>query len=90
MLGENIHQSTRRKALSIALKAGLARTKILMPNIIDDFPMNTPGIITHFTVMSAELSTHVGCAAIIYTIDAEEFILACNYATSNMVGTKIY
>lgn len=48
--------------------------------------------IGHFTVMVAERNTHVGCAASEYTKSNgfQYFLIACNYATTNMMEFPIY
>ncbi|BFG01502.1 antigen 5 like allergen Cul n 1 [Drosophila madeirensis] len=47
--------------------------------------------IGHFTVMVAERNTRVGCAAATYTRDGwNQVLVACNYATTNMIGRQIY
>ncbi|KAM8713157.1 hypothetical protein ACLKA7_013467 [Drosophila subpalustris] len=47
--------------------------------------------IGHFTVMMFEKNIRVGCAASRYTRDGWNSVLvACNYATTNMIGSRIY
>lgn len=57
------------------------------------FPISSRAI-AHFTVMMADRNIRVGCAASTYT-DIENpqkqiFLVACNYATTNMLGFPIY
>lgn len=41
--------------------------------------------------MVQQVNTAVGCAAAIYTINSvNNFLLACNYATTNIVGAPVY
>ena len=47
--------------------------------------------IGHFTVMTGEANTHLGCAAITFTQDGwNKFFMACNYATTNIVNYRLY
>ncbi|XP_037940538.1 antigen 5 like allergen Cul n 1-like [Teleopsis dalmanni] len=48
--------------------------------------------IGHFTVMVADRNTHVGCAALTYSKpnSYKVFLIACNYATTNIVDFPIY
>lgn len=53
--------------------------------------------IGHLTVMMAERNIRVGCAAATYTdlrsnnnSNKQIFLIACNFATTNMVGFPIY
>ncbi|XP_034114666.1 antigen 5 like allergen Cul n 1-like [Drosophila albomicans] len=61
---------------------------------IDAYPTNYNGpAIGHFTVMVADRNTHVGCAASTYSVQGQSykaFLLACNYAATNVVGIKMY
>ncbi|XP_005186248.1 antigen 5 like allergen Cul n 1-like [Musca domestica] len=63
---------------------------------IDDFPVGYSGpMIGHFTVMMADRNVRVGCAAATYddtriSGDRQIFLIACNYATTNMLGFPIY
>lgn len=60
---------------------------------IDAYPMNYRGpAIGHFTVLVAERNTHMGCAASEYTKSNgfKYFLMACNYATTNMMDFPIY
>ncbi|KAL9887210.1 antigen 5-related 2 [Glossina fuscipes fuscipes] len=60
---------------------------------IDSYPKDYKGpAIGHFTVMVAERNTHMGCAASQYTRSNgfTYFLLACNYATTNMMEFPIY
>lgn len=55
------------------------------------FYLNSP--IGHFTVMMAEKNVEVGCAIATYTDQESKlntFLMACNYATTNIVGFPIY
>ncbi|XP_005191013.1 antigen 5 like allergen Cul n 1-like [Musca domestica] len=60
---------------------------------IKDFPKGYSGPdIGHFTVIMADRNIRVGCAAATYkdSGDKQIFLVACNYATTNMVGNPIY
>ncbi|XP_073835064.1 venom allergen-1-like [Musca autumnalis] len=63
---------------------------------INYFPVGYQGpAIGHFTVMVADRNIRVGCAAATYEdlrIDGgrQIFLIACNYATTNMLGFPIY
>ncbi|KAH8262258.1 hypothetical protein KR026_010699, partial [Drosophila bipectinata] len=47
--------------------------------------------IGHFTVMMSEKNTRLGCAAARYNRDGwNQVLVACNYATTNMIGAQIY
>ncbi|XP_067635244.1 venom allergen-1-like [Eurosta solidaginis] len=49
--------------------------------------------IGHFTVLAADKNTHVGCAVANYIEKGQtynSFLMACNYATTNMVNFPIY
>lgn len=49
--------------------------------------------IGHFTVMMADRNIRVGCAGATYTNDGERYLsylVACNYATTNMINFPIY
>ncbi|XP_039960575.1 antigen 5 like allergen Cul n 1-like [Bactrocera neohumeralis] len=61
---------------------------------INKYPSNYRGpTIGHFTVMVADRNIRVGCAASTY-MDPDEsqyaFLFACNYASTNLVGTPTY
>ncbi|XP_061388379.1 antigen 5 like allergen Cul n 1-like [Musca vetustissima] len=63
---------------------------------LNEFPVGYKGPkIGHFTVMMADRNIRVGCAAATYDdtrIDGDRqiFLIACNYATTNMLGFPIY
>ncbi|TDG40355.1 hypothetical protein AWZ03_013220 [Drosophila navojoa] len=61
---------------------------------IDAFPANYKGpTIGHFTVLVADRNTHVGCAVSTYSVKGQSynaFLMACNYATTNIIDVKIY
>ncbi|XP_017871009.1 PREDICTED: venom allergen 5-like [Drosophila arizonae] len=61
---------------------------------IDSFPANYKGpTIGHFTVLVADRNTHVGCAVSTYSVKGQSykaFLMACNYATTNIIDVKIY
>lgn len=49
--------------------------------------------IGHFTVMVSDRNIRVGCAASTYNVQGQQyraFLLACNYATSNVIQYPIY
>ncbi|BFG01504.1 antigen 5 like allergen Cul n 1-like [Drosophila madeirensis] len=60
--------------------------------IINKYPSNWSGPpIGHFTAMAQEENTHCGCAAAFYTESGmNNFLMACNYATTNWVGSPVY
>eukprot|EP00099_Drosophila_melanogaster_P004891 NP_001245671.1 antigen 5-related, isoform B [Drosophila melanogaster] len=61
---------------------------------IDAYPSNYNGpAIGHFTVLVADRNTEVGCAAATYSVSGQSykaFLLACNYAATNVLGIKMY
>ncbi|KAH8237669.1 hypothetical protein KR038_005217 [Drosophila bunnanda] len=61
---------------------------------IDAYPSGYSGpAIGHFTVMVADRNTEMGCAAATYSVSGQSykaFLLACNYAATNVVGIKMY
>lgn len=47
--------------------------------------------IGHFTAMAQQANTAVGCAVASYVSNSlNNFLLACNYATTNIVGEPVY
>ncbi|XP_002023518.2 venom allergen 5 [Drosophila persimilis] len=60
--------------------------------VINSYPSDWTGPqIGHFTAMAQEKNTHCGCAAAFYTASGMNyFLLACNYATTNWVGSPVY
>ncbi|KAH8385462.1 hypothetical protein KR093_005089, partial [Drosophila rubida] len=51
----------------------------------------TGGDIGHFTVMARQNNYAVACAAARYVVSGENyFLIACNYATTNVVGKATY
>ncbi|ALC49419.1 Ag5r [Drosophila busckii] len=71
-----------------------AEVKDTKQSHIDAYPNNYNGpAIGHFTVMVADRNTAVGCAVSTYSVKNQSykaFLMACNYATTNMIGTKMY
>ncbi|XP_037818691.1 antigen 5 like allergen Cul n 1-like [Lucilia sericata] len=62
-------------------------------SFIDKYPKGYKGPqIGHFTVMMADRNIRVGCAAATYSASGKSkaYLLACNYATTNMVNYAIY
>ncbi|XP_014101221.2 venom allergen-1 [Bactrocera oleae] len=61
---------------------------------INRYPNNYSGpTIGHFTVMVGQANTRVGCAVSTYSVagrSGRTFLLACNYATTNMIGQAMY
>lgn len=61
---------------------------------IDAYPANYDGpAIGHFTVMVADRNTDVGCAISTYSVEGKAykaFLMACNYAATNVIGIKMY
>ncbi|XP_030386532.1 venom allergen 5-like [Scaptodrosophila lebanonensis] len=61
---------------------------------IDAYPSGYSGpTIGHFTVMVADRNTDVGCAVSTYSVSGQSykaFLMACNYATTNILGVKMY
>ncbi|XP_016995339.1 antigen 5 like allergen Cul n 1 [Drosophila takahashii] len=61
---------------------------------IDAYPSNYQGpAIGHFTVLVADRNTEMGCAAATYSVPGQgykAFLLACNYAATNVLGIKMY
>ncbi|KNC32017.1 hypothetical protein FF38_10695 [Lucilia cuprina] len=62
--------------------------------IIASYPMNYKGpMIGHFTVMVADRNIRLGCAASTYAVQGQSYkayLLACNYATTNVLGFPLY
>lgn len=46
--------------------------------------------IGHFTQMSYDRATHVGCAFARYTDSYKTGLFACNYASGNIKGYRVY
>ncbi|XP_067635237.1 venom allergen-1-like [Eurosta solidaginis] len=61
---------------------------------INNFPSGYSGpAIGHFTVMVADRNIRIGCAAATYKAQDNRmrtFLMACNYATTNIVNRPIY
>ncbi|XP_039960562.1 antigen 5 like allergen Cul n 1-like [Bactrocera neohumeralis] len=61
---------------------------------INKYPNNYSGpAIGHFTVMVGQANIRVGCAVSTYSVTGQSykaFLLACNYATTNMIGAAMY
>ncbi|XP_065365390.1 antigen 5 like allergen Cul n 1-like [Calliphora vicina] len=61
---------------------------------IDKYPKNYSGPqIGHFTVMMADRNIRLGCAISTYSVADKpytSYLLACNYATTNMINFPIY
>ncbi|XP_034114677.1 antigen 5 like allergen Cul n 1-like [Drosophila albomicans] len=70
-----------------------SEVKYTEQSYIDAYPgyYNGPAI-GHFTTMVADRNTHVGCAASTYSVQGQfkDFLLACNYAATNVDGIKMY
>ncbi|XP_037818694.1 antigen 5 like allergen Cul n 1-like [Lucilia sericata] len=68
--------------------------KDVKQSIIDKYPKGYKGPkIGHFTVMMADRNIRVGCAAATYSVsgkDYKNYLFACNYAATNMIGFAIY
>ncbi|XP_075157841.1 venom allergen-1-like [Haematobia irritans] len=58
-------------------------------NFINSYPSGGAGI-GHFTVMVNENNIRVGCAAATYGKSKMQFLIACNYARTNVAGMPIY
>ncbi|XP_061397351.1 antigen 5 like allergen Cul n 1-like [Musca vetustissima] len=63
-------------------------------DFIQKYPANYNGkTVGHFTVMMADRNVRVGCAAAQYSkvgVSFKIFLIACNYATTNMIDFPIY
>ncbi|KAH8338857.1 hypothetical protein KR074_007639 [Drosophila pseudoananassae] len=59
---------------------------------LEKFPEPVEGQeIGHFTVLVNEKNVAVGCAIVsFYLDDIEYFLLACNYAVTNVLGRRVY
>uniref|UniRef100_A0A1A9W272 Venom allergen-1 n=1 Tax=Glossina brevipalpis TaxID=37001 RepID=A0A1A9W272_9MUSC len=82
-----------KKLLEKTVDMWYAEVENCNQNQIDSFPSNYRGpAIGHFTVMVAERNTHMGCAAAKYkkSDGFTYFLVACNYATTNMLEFPIY
>ncbi|XP_037818674.1 antigen 5 like allergen Cul n 1-like [Lucilia sericata] len=62
--------------------------------IMASYPIGYKGpMIGHFTVMMADRNIRLGCAASTYAVTGvsyKVYLLACNYATTNVLGFPIY
>ena len=87
--GYNYDDST---LLDMEMEAWFEEHKDCNANIIASFPRVYRGPkIGHFTAMVIEENTRVGCAAARYNDGQwETFLLACNYANTNLRGRPIY
>ncbi|XP_055912972.1 antigen 5 like allergen Cul n 1-like [Eupeodes corollae] len=55
------------------------------------YPRYTPEMIGHFTVMTSDINSKLGCAAIEFPSDGmNSLTLACNYAATNLIGMPMY
>lgn len=55
------------------------------------YPRSTENMIGHFTVMTADKNTHVGCSAIKFPENnMSSLTFCCNYATTNFIYMPMY
>ncbi|XP_013097876.2 antigen 5 like allergen Cul n 1-like [Stomoxys calcitrans] len=84
-----------RKMLFTAIDLWYSEVKNSKMSNINKFPATYDHTkeIGHFTVMVAERNIRVGCAAATYKKQGDTsktFLMACNYATTNMIDRPIY
>lgn len=65
------------------------------PRVVEEFTENDLHIAGHFSLISRESNTHVGCGYITFETDDEDghwysHMLTCNYADNNVLGTSAY
>ncbi|XP_023302468.2 antigen 5 like allergen Cul n 1-like [Lucilia cuprina] len=75
-----------------SIKLWFEEKKDVDQSILDEYPSDYSGPdIGHFTVMMVDRNIRVGCAAATYSKDSHNnYLFACNYASTNMVGFPIY
>ncbi|XP_073835065.1 antigen 5 like allergen Cul n 1-like [Musca autumnalis] len=77
-----------------ALDVWYEEVKYSNMTFIRKYPANYKGnTVGHFTVMMADRNIRVGCAAAKYfqlEVSYKIFLIACNYATTNMIDFPIY
>ncbi|XP_013097881.2 antigen 5 like allergen Cul n 1 [Stomoxys calcitrans] len=98
--GQNLYLSSFTSAdndadmLRKAVESWFKENENSRMQFINKYPGNDDApTIGHFTVMMADRNTRVGCAAATYTEAGKFFkwyLLACNYATTNMKNQSIY
>lgn len=63
-------------------------TAEMMASFPDELPNNK---VVQFIIAVHENNTHVGCAAVRFSLDFyNHFILTCNFATINVIGEPVY
>ncbi|XP_062141056.1 antigen 5 like allergen Cul n 1-like [Drosophila sulfurigaster albostrigata] len=101
MSGQNLAFISYSGASSSQTNAALLTSSVTMwwnerldanKSVIAKYPSDWTGPeIGHFTVMARQNNVALGCAAARYvTSGMNNFLLACNYATTNIVGNAVY
>uniref|UniRef100_A0A1I8MZI0 Venom allergen-1 n=1 Tax=Musca domestica TaxID=7370 RepID=A0A1I8MZI0_MUSDO len=83
-----------QQLLIASINAWYAEQKYTKWSQLQSYPPNYKGpAIGHFTALMGERNIAVGCAASTYStpgVGYKTFLVACNYATTNMLGKPIY
>ncbi|XP_011295896.2 antigen 5 like allergen Cul n 1-like [Musca domestica] len=84
----------KQQLIKAAINAWYSEYKNTKWTQIQSYPSNYKGpAIGHFTALMGERNIAVGCAASTYStqgVKYKTFLVACNYATTNMIGSPIY
>ncbi|XP_005186253.2 antigen 5 like allergen Cul n 1-like [Musca domestica] len=83
-----------QQLINVAINAWYVEYKYTTWQQLQSYPLNYQGPdIGHFTAMMGERNIAVGCAASTYStngVNYKTFLIACNYATTNMYNKPIY
>ncbi|XP_073835066.1 antigen 5 like allergen Cul n 1-like [Musca autumnalis] len=84
----------KQELIKASINAWYSEVKDTKWEHIKSYPSNYNGpAIGHFTALMGERNIAVGCAAATYStagVSYKTFLIACNYATTNMVNNPIY
>ncbi|XP_061388583.1 antigen 5 like allergen Cul n 1-like [Musca vetustissima] len=84
----------KQELVKAAINAWYSEVKNTQWQQIQSYPATYKGpAIGHFTAMMGERNIAVGCAASTYStkgVKYKTFLIACNYATTNMINKPIY
>ncbi|KAL7743289.1 hypothetical protein ACLKA6_012458 [Drosophila palustris] len=79
---------TNEQLLTACINMWWNENKNANMNVINSYPSTwSNGQIGHFTAMAQQPNYALGCAAARY---GNTFLLACNYATTNIIGRAVY
>ncbi|EDW65953.1 venom allergen-1 [Drosophila virilis] len=83
---------TNAELLTSSINSWWSELKNANMVVINSYPSSwSGGQIGHFTAMAQQANIAVGCAAARFVKgDWNNFLLACNYATTNWVGKPVY